>query len=152
MRERDTPCCSCIFMIFSLFGFCPNYHSYLNIHKSTRHSFSWLLVPIQYRTGRLPRQSRTINTALAGVTQCCGLWGVRLCHLILLVMPRLKRETERGRDRERSQGNLWGSDEKRRKKKKLRVNVKLSVFRLGVTADKCSFGYPWWCCGSNTLM
>lgn len=72
VRERDTPCRRQIFTLFSLFGFGQNYHSYLNIHQSTRHSFSWLFVPIQYRTGRLPRQSTMINTALAGVTQCCG--------------------------------------------------------------------------------
>lgn len=62
-------------------------------------------------------------------------------------MPRLKRERqkEEGREKERSQGNVYGGVRKKReknKKKAERVNAKLGVFRLGVSADECSFGYP----------
>lgn len=148
--ERRTPGGSCIFYIFwSIFDLAQIIILIL-IFPKTWHSFSWPFVPIQYRTGRLPQQSRTINTALAGVTQCCGQWGVRLCHLILQVMPRLKRERqkEERRERERSQGNVYGGGVKGES-----VNVKLCVqVRLGVTADKCSFSCPGWCCGSNTLV
>lgn len=95
-RERDAPCCSYMFSSFSVFEFDPNC---VSIHQSTRHSFSWLFVPIQCKTGHLPRHCRMINTALAGVTQCCAQWGVRLCHLILLVMPRLKRDRNKKKER-----------------------------------------------------
>lgn len=33
-----------------------------------------------------------------------------------------------------------------------RVNMKLSAFSWGITADNSSFDYPGWCLGSNTLV
>lgn len=77
-----------LFLFFLFFfrhwGFGPNCDlKYSSEHKAF--SFS-----CQSSAGRLPRQSTMINTALAGVVQCFGQWGVHLCHLILLVMPRLE--------------------------------------------------------------
>ena len=48
MGERvigDTPCCSLkMFTSFTLFGFGPDYYSYLNVHQRTKLSFSLMAV------------------------------------------------------------------------------------------------------------
>lgn len=118
VRERDTPCCSFIFMSFSLFGFGPNYRFCLNIYRSA-HIFY---------LGCLCRSS-TGQDVSPTVQNSTGWCYTMLRPVRILPVSSDPAGYAKTKERDRKREKEKGVREQKNKMKAKRVNLKHCVFR-----------------------